>query len=143
MIGTGSSLGDGFVLAAIPMLIAGLFFAVALSRSEYIAIVGKSFGWPLSFMLGSMGGVHWADSLIPDAGPVGPFLMFGPGFFFTWMFVGLVFHEDMMEREFQFLRWAYRRTQKAIENRQIDRQAKRPSKRYKNFADISEPEDQQ
>ncbi|MEO1151114.1 MAG: hypothetical protein AAFW83_09020 [Pseudomonadota bacterium] len=101
-----SNVEMGFLLASVPMALAGLAFSISLSASPFIATIGKALGWPLSIILGYVGGVYWADSLLPDWPQwAGIPIMFGPGFFFTWMAISILLHEDAIEKEIQFARW--------------------------------------
>ena len=119
----------GFVLSSVPMTLAGLCFAVSLSASPFIATIGKALGWPVSIILGYVGAVQWGGDLLPAWAPwARQALMFGPGFFFTWMVIAIVFHEDTIVHELEIGRWLFRRIQAFAKKRL------KPASKYKAYA---------
>ena len=111
-----SEVGMGFVIASPVMAVAGACFAVSISANPFVSTIGKAIGWPLSIIAGYVGAVHWGAELLPYWDDWAQRLvMFGPGFFFTWMLIGVVFHEDTIVHEVSFLRFLFKTVKRFFE----------------------------
>lgn len=126
----------GFVIAAVPMAVAGMGFAISVSASPFVATIGKALGWPLSIILGYIGAVHWGAEFFPYWQPwASRTLMFGPGFFFTWMTVGVIFQEEMIVREIELATYLFKKIKALISETTV----RKPAQKYKAYApDVEE-----
>ncbi len=77
------------------LLLAGIFFALAITASQHHHMLGKALGWPASVIAGLVWGAHLGSVYLPDWQEWSVVWFFGVGWFAIWMLVGIFSHSDL------------------------------------------------
>lgn len=93
---TTEALDIGIFALGLILLVAGGFFSLAITVSQFHSMIGKALAWPLAPIVGLILGAHLGNIYLPDwnAGWRTAWF-FGPGYFLVWMLVGICAHENL------------------------------------------------
>ncbi|MEO1243772.1 MAG: hypothetical protein AAFX54_17830 [Pseudomonadota bacterium] len=103
---TDEAISLGIIIGGPLLSIAGVFFAVAISANQHINGAVKGVAWALSPIAGLVAGSRLAAEYVPGLGEWGVALMFGHGFFYTWIAAAVVGHDDTKDNAGKLFKWA-------------------------------------